>query len=1816
MSRLERLVSLLDTGSSAYVRNVAGDQLADVQRAHPEELFGLLGRVVPFLRSPKWDTRISAARAISLVLENAPWSESSTEVYLPIDEKVEVKEEIKEEDGAIKREIKEEIVDEFEINPQPTASDTPHDLLSFSSLEIQNVIKRGTPLLGSAGKEFETAQLGMDPAERLRAQQAALKKTLGIAGFDNQSDDILMDEDLELAPPPKKKRGKPKATKKEPAPAPEPVDAEPKMNARMRALAKRKAKFGSKQPSKVHIVDSPTETSGSSSNQVVVEHKPNKAAELADIVTVKDPRAWPFGSLALVLMSDMFNPSWEVRHGALLGLRELVKVHGSTAGRYRGSANNDAQNSKWLEDLACKLCCIFALDRFADYVADQVVAPVRESCAQAMGALLLHLPLDIAEQTFQVLKSLVLQQELGIDTPVWAVCHGGMLGLRYFVSVRTDILIANSTLFDKLVECVFHGLENKDDDVQAISAATLLPIAQDFVLQRSEDIEKLLNVIWDSLSDLKDELSTSIGNVMDLLAKLCSYPQVLDILKQTMRDDPEKSYEKLIPRLYPFLRHSITDVRRAVLRTLNIFLAIESKDAVSWIDLRFFRLLFQNIFLEQKKDIALLSLDLWDSLMNLMTSDCYHDRFEEIFTQFSPIALSLMMTPVGTSRRFYKVDSSLLIKPSGAQFDSVHEAKPDAHHVNFDGPILLGDVLIVDPAIFIRARVLCATALGHAMGIIPAQHVDAMLPTLDRYFDSPMSSQHLSLSLLLEEYGRHAKCVSAKLREAVNPRLIKTMENSSEAIYRDLNPILRAVRTQCQSLFGLMVSQGELDRSCIPPMATSIEGDVNAGPDAFNLVVAEKLANETFADLKSKLADDIQVSMSKTLEEGRKNLESAITEARESLQVRNISIKACSAAAFITLSDSLPAKLNPIIRSLMDGIKMELNEVLHERTASTVSGLIATLISIDRGATANKVVKNLCSFVCVDTSEAPVFNAQKDFDGIMSTLKDEIPVDDITEALRKQKEKDVALIKRSGAIMALKKLAIHYGKDLFTSIEEVPLRMMGALRTADVNKLKDDTEGQAVIDNLAVTRAVLPFLDNDLYPEIEGIFDAIREALLCKYSVIRFVAAKCFATVCKVMPTQGITYFVEKILPEVSNSANLAHRQGAVEVTYHIMINMGEDVLPYIVFFIVPILGRMSDADIGIRTIAATTFAAIIKLVPLESGIADPSDMPKKLLEGRDKEREFISQMMDVSKVKPFDLPVSINATLRKYQQEGVNWLAFLNKYHLHGILCDDMGLGKTLQTICIVASDHYNREHTEGIPKIPSLIICPTTLTGHWIQEFKTYVPSLRTLAYVGSPSSRSMLTAQLSKVDVVVTSYDIARNDVATLSKLDWNYCVLDEGHIIKNANSKLSRCIKQYISEHRLILSGTPIQNNVLELWSLFDFLMPGFLGTEKSFNEQFSKPIIASRNSSKTSAKEQEAATLALEALHKQVLPFLLRRLKEDVLNDLPPKIIQDYYCDLNDKQRKLYEAFTQQQKKTVEGELQDQGNKEARKHIFQALLYMRRLCNHPAFVSYTKEELQKHQPLDYTQSPKLLALQQLLKDCGIGVDQPAAKTDKGEIPAAMSQHRALIFCQQKDMLDLVENSLLKQGMSGVSYMRLDSSVSGPGRHEMVTKFNEDPSIDVLLLSTHVGGLGLNLTGADTVIFVEHDWNPMNDLQAMDRAHRIGQKKVVNVYRLITRDTLEERIMGLQEFKLNIASTVINQQNSGLMSMGTDQILDLFSASTTELAPEEPKKTEEHLDATGNLGGNKFANELGELWDENEYAEEYNLDSFISSIRKKN
>ncbi|KAF8432415.1 SNF2 chromatin remodeling protein [Boletus edulis BED1] len=1934
-SRLDRLLLLLDTGSSPSVRNTAAKQLAQLaarslisdvaveddfrsSRQHASirdtsawsELLAVVARILPFLHSKSHDTRSAASNSLSQIFSLVPvWRPQSEHVKPPLD--------------------------------FPT---TPPDFPPFS---VQELMHKGVLLLASSGKEFtKPAGILANPAEVKRARKEAMGR-LGLDFLDGfgAADDMDIDKELavdteadttsetdthvkredpaySVSPMEvdfnlRKDRSPPARSHSSTPAVPSPVTpATPAvetadlsaLSARERNRLKRKRKLGSTafvaapppppssagarynttsagpsnkarllsaeaQETPKSRLDSPNPPiKASATEKVVVD--PSKGGAISP----KSPQqsnalevpqgSWVWGGIVSLLEVDLFSPTWETRHGAAMALRELLKTQGASGGMKDGvsSTENARAHEEWCNHLAAKLLCVFILDRFGDFVSDQVVAPVRETVSQTLASLLLHMPLRSVGHVHSILLQMIRQDfplpskaKVGKSKDdrnhVWEVRHAGLLGIKYEVAVRSDSFDApkdeesgdtGKEILTGVVDAAVLGLSDRDDDVRAVAAACLLPVASHLVEQLPDSLDRILAVLWTCLRDMKDDLSSSVGAVMDLLGKLVTYSKVIDIL-----GDPNLSLplSDLAPTLFPFFRHTIPNVRLAVVKTLSAFMRVSSLPR-DWIATSFLRLLFQNLIVEERSDIRSESLSSWRTALEAISST--PGLMNRLVKQQTALEwYAIMMTPFGVP-----IDTSAFHHPMFAEDGT--DATPERHNV--DKNMLAQDLSLVSSELVLQARIAAATALAYLIIYWPSETIDELFqPILLHYMDSTSMLQKFLTAIVAEEWARAYDLSSSSgpivdkfpLAGELSTRALAFLQGPPPTAYHEMAFTLHRIHAECYSLLHCFSSDCKIPISLIPHLGDEID-ITSTRPECFTIDTAHEAVGTMYTKLKDSLGRTKKRELGVIAEKRRKVVQSIEHYAEVKAQ-HDTRVSAAFAAAFVAFR-STPDKVSPVVKGIMNGIKNEDNLDLQKRSAAAVANFIDFCVQHNISQPPDKIVKNLCTFLCQDVEQTPTFAYSRTIHKGILTLQTWSKIagkagketQEKGEPVKSEGEVAKTRLSRRGAGLAFDQLSAKFGSRLLDAIPKMWQSMAGGLLSAcsvespqEADVAMEKQHGQDVIDSLSVLEAVSPALDPALRPKLTELFPAIAIALRSKFAIIRQTAARCFATVCEVMTAEAMRFVIEQLLPLIGDAVVLSNRQGAAEAIYHIVQKLDIKALPYVIFLIVPVLGRMSDSDDDIRSTATNTFASLVKMVPLEAGLPDPPGFPEELLRRRQEERQFLTQLLDGSKVEPFVIPVKINAELRKYQQEGVNWLAFLAKYQLHGILCDDMGLGKTLQSICILASKHAERakkyEETQSPDSVhlPSLIICPPTLTGHWYYEVLKYAENIRPILYTGSSKERSKLLSKLATMDVVITSYEVVRNDIASLEDINWLYCILDEGHIIKNAKTKLTKAVKVIQAQHRLILSGTPIQNNVLELWSLFDFLMPGFLGTETSFNERFSKPILAGRDGK---AKTGEAAALALEALHKQVLPFLLRRLKEDVLNDLPPKIIQDYYCELSEVQKLLYDNFSKSEAKAeVDGVVQATTSGKSEKdggqqHVFQSLQYLRKLCNHPSLVLKSKNDavaaaLAKvgcnvDNLSDIQHAPKLQALRQLLSDCGIGGTSTAegGKSEPSEgisdsPSGAFSQHRALIFCQMKQMLNIIENDLFKQHMPSVTYMRLDGGIDVNKRHAIVQTFNSDPSIDCLLLTTHVGGLGLTLTGADTVIFVEHDWNPMKDLQAMDRAHRIGQKKVVNVYRLITKGTLEEKIMGLQRFKLNIAHSVVTQQNAGLSSMDTERVLDLFRRTSEEedAAVAAKKKAKDKKDVAGPASQKNLLHGLEDLPAEDEYGG-LDLSSFMGSL----
>jgi SNF2 family DNA or RNA helicase len=467
--------------------------------------------------------------------------------------------------------------------------------------------------------------------------------------------------------------------------------------------------------------------------------------------------------------------------------------------------------------------------------------------------------------------------------------------------------------------------------------------------------------------------------------------------------------------------------------------------------------------------------------------------------------------------------------------------------------------------------------------------------------------------------------------------------------------------------------------------------------------------------------------------------------------------------------------------------------------------------------------------------------------------------------------------------------------------------------------------------------------------------------------------------------------------------------------------------------------------------------------------------------------------------IKDYSLPVGFTGTLRPYQKAGYNWLRFLNEFHLGGCLADDMGLGKTVQTLALLQSE--KEKGNAGT----SLLIMPTSLIYNWEMEAAKFTPELKILTYTGTLRNKDI--ERFGKYDVVLTSYGITRLDIDLLQKFQFNYVILDESQVIKNPGSNIAKAVMELRSRYKLTLTGTPLENTTMDLWSQMTFINPGLLGGQTFFKNEYQVPI---------EKRQDEAKTKKLNAI---IRPFILRRLKSQVATDLPEKVENVYYTNMTTEQEKKYEEAKSFYRHKILDQIDKEGINNTRMMILEGLTKLRQLSNHPKMID----------PRYDGDSGKLEDVSHMLEN------------------ALLEGHKVLVFSQFVKHLDIVKEMLKNRK---IPFAYLDGSSND--RKEQVEKFNKDPYLKVFLISIKAGGLGLNLTEADYVFILDPWWNPAVEAQATDRAHRIGQKKKVFSYKFITRNTVEEKILTLQKHKLKLSENLIQNEESVIKSLSREDI----------------------------------------------------------------
>ncbi|MCC9295796.1 DEAD/DEAH box helicase [Clostridium sp. WLY-B-L2] len=468
-----------------------------------------------------------------------------------------------------------------------------------------------------------------------------------------------------------------------------------------------------------------------------------------------------------------------------------------------------------------------------------------------------------------------------------------------------------------------------------------------------------------------------------------------------------------------------------------------------------------------------------------------------------------------------------------------------------------------------------------------------------------------------------------------------------------------------------------------------------------------------------------------------------------------------------------------------------------------------------------------------------------------------------------------------------------------------------------------------------------------------------------------------------------------------------------------------------------------------------------------------------------------------------FKEPENLRGTLREYQKIGYNWLKTLDYLGFGGILGDEMGLGKTLQVIVFLLSSTGSR----------SLIVVPTSLVYNWIHEFEKFAPDMKIAAVNGSKSCREKQIKYIDEYDVIITTYGLLKRDLKIYKNIKFDYCLLDEAQYIKNPHSQNAEAVKNINARRRFAITGTPVENSVMELWSIFDFIMPGYLYDEKRFSVRYYKRF-----------KEEP---VVIEDLKKLVKPFILRRRKKDVVGELPDKIERTVMVNMGDKQKKVYGTYARHAIELIEKKVKEDEFKNSKIEILAYITKLRQLCLDPSVIMENYNG----------KSAKIEALVELL----------IQSTEEG--------HKVLVFSQFTSILKNIGN---RMKIEGIDYSYLDGSVSSKDRMTLVDEFNTGSNL-VFLISLKAGGTGLNLTSADVVIHFDPWWNPAVEQQATDRAHRIGQKHVVEVIKLVTKGTIEEKVIQLQDEKKKLIDSLLGGELSGgqgIASLTEEEILKLF------------------------------------------------------------
>ncbi|CAD5206997.1 unnamed protein product [Bursaphelenchus okinawaensis] len=1467
-----------------------------------------------------------------------------------------------------------------------------------------------------------------------------------------------------------------------------------------------------------------------------------------------------FYELLTQILTALASPKWQQRHGNAMAVSKVIQ-----------NAFN-LLTPEATETLAMRMIVVLALDRFNDFVTgSNAVAPVREAVGQGLSLLMLKIGIDTPLVTAMInpIRQLLCMK----SEDAWQCRQAALLVLKYYFTMCNS-----GEKFFELFDYVVKAMYDKMDEVVSVSVHTLSSLFNNQKIdpvKKRQHIDVVMKSVWwmlmendndamqinDGVSSLLIDLIGIVQNwlvvVEDSQLTHSQFDQIVNLIDPSQVTSTLRTMECICLSLAKPNDFNGKQKFNLIKMLYRCLLFVQPSDSKRVIDL-IFATLMKLISTTDENELSAIpelqnSIGYWIGCLTYDLKNSEVDVFLHNVNGASSCVQNSKELLCGDELRF------LDEKPK-------HDAFMDrkCYAARFLSPLIdtlyRSNVLIQDQPLYLSLQLhfipyLRSNSLYHRMGVA------LTLNCWSRMFRRAFNAQ---------KHQHYPTIIANELERLLSEASVRPPYDEPAAMIKSLTAECNEFRRHC-------CQKGVPSELC--PV---IEAHTNVDDVITEMYNVCKLYLTKQQDLDAL--------------EGRRKYLKQLTEAtRLQILTNNNRLYALCASTLFYFGHCL-AQMTPMIKPLVDSLSTEDNELMTEEIFYDSFTILFSVTRQRNPCPHPKVLKQLSNGLNDCSEFLPKRNVYSSQEIISVNNPPTIPKN----------------IKAKNAQVVLRK----YGEQVGLLTTEICPSITDYL---DLKQdLNDETGIETYLCNVEFVRILS--MPMGYKPSAEEI-NTLKNGLSHTDPAVRFRTARCIVELAVADLSFVLNNFFNDIREFSNQIDNDAKRCGAVEFLSILVSRLDPKLLITAASLLAPLALKMiTDQVEAVRELASVSFGKLVALIHLEAD-TEPlmAQLTPELQVELEESKDFVNVLSQPSKLpllKQAEVPgLKPSLQLRAYQLEGITWLRFLSRFGLNGILADDMGLGKTIQTLSVLSM------HRKSTPQYPSLIICPRTLTNHWCNEWKNYFPNEKPMHRVDVDVRRLP-----NSDEIVVVSYEELRTNSKRFNAFPWKFLVLDEGHCIRNPNTALFEAIMTLKAKHKLLLSGTPVQNSPADLWALFKFLMPGYLFTRQQFQQRFLKPILACRNP-KASEEQTKQGEESLQQLHRLILPFVLRRLKTDVLKELPDKVIQDWICQLTETQKRIYQAVVDRCS-LVKKENESEAEQKRRLSPLHTLIALRQLVDHPLMINEVLKKIEydtrsfdpnSGQGKAMEMSGKMMALKEILQECQIGereengIDDGSSATtsDVLEDLPLLTQHRALIFCQWRASIDLVATYIQNESLGkNIKFLRLDGTIAPNDRQAVVDKFNNDPTIDLLLVTTHIGGVGLTLTGADVVIFLDHDWNPVKDLQAVDRAHRLGQTKTVQVFRLITQGSIEEKIMQYQKFKTDTANALVGADNRSISSMATDELLELFNLSETETAEPSPKKRRVSKEAAAN---NPEEYSMEELWDSSQYEESYSIHEFMKNAK---